>query len=195
MKKKTLCLTFLLAVCLLFSSCEMHFGSKRIEDSKEYGKWESYLDIPDFLPSSVDDYRVNGYAYTLEAYMDICYEVFVDITVTKEQFDELIARAKAHPDYICERPAYYSDGYVEIILEDFYEIDDRREDDLTLRVGWADVEKVIYNEETQNIIYVCFHANDSGVYRLENVEYFNRFSINEEEYVQNLDPKTETKKY
>ena len=54
-------------------------------------------------------------------------------------------------------------------------------------VGWADIEKVIYNPETLNIIYVCFHANDTAVYKLDEVAYFNRFSILEEDYVKSIE--------
>ena len=118
--------------------------------------------------------------------MDTCYEIFVDITViTENQFEELITEVKSHPNYAYEKEAYYCDGYVEIVFQDSYDIY-HGENDGTENVGWADIEKIFYNSETLNIVYVCFHANDTGVYELDDVKYFNRFSIKEEEYVSNL---------
>ena len=174
----------LIMICSLLG-CDMQWGSKYITDPKEYGKWESYLDIPSFLPSEIDEYKVNSYSYTLLAYFDICYEIFVDISVTEEQFNQLINNAKANPDYLYEKDAYYSDGYKEIVFQDYYKIY-HREDDVEPNVGWADIEKVVYNPETLNIIYVSFHANDTGVYYLDEVEYFNRFSIQEADYFKSI---------
>ena len=117
--------------------------------------------------------------------MDICFEIFLDISVSEEQFGQLLADARSHGEYT-EKEAYYCDGYFEIVFQDDYEIY-RGKDDLTENVGWADIEKVVYNSETLTIIYVCFHANDTGVYPLTDVAYFNRFSINQENYVANLE--------
>lgn len=188
MKKQISLIAMLVTLILIFSllGCNMQFGSKYITDPQKYGKWESYLDVPSFLPSEIDEYKVNGYSYTLLAYMDICYEIFIDISVTEEQFHELIKKVEDHPDYLYEKDAYYSDGYKEIVFQDYYRIY-HHEDEIESNVGWADIEKVIYNPETLNIIYVCFHANDTGVYNLDEVEYFNRFSIIEEEYAKNIE--------
>lgn len=178
-----------LACAMVFAlvGCDdMGFGSKYVTDPEEYGDWESYLDIPSFLPDEIDGYRVNGYSYTLLAYMDICYEIFLDISVSREQFDKLITNAKECADLKLEKAAYYSDGYTEIVFEDHYEIFRSEEYDEVL-VGWADIEKIIYNAETLNIVYVCFHANDTGVYELDEVAYFNRFGINEEEYALSIE--------
>ena len=188
MKKKHSLIAMLVTLIMIFSlvGCDMQFGSKYITDPQKYGKWESYLDIPSFLPSEIDEYEVNSYSYTLLAYMDICYEIFVDISVTEEQFYQLIKNAEDHPDYLYKKDAYYSNGYTEIVFQDSYEIYHGK-DGIESNVGWADIEKVIYNPETLNIIYVCFHANDTGVYNLDGVAYFNRFSILEEDYVKNIE--------
>ena len=178
------CLIIIIAITL--TSCNKFWGAKYVTNPKKYGKWETYLDIPTFLPDSIEDYQVNSYSYTLYALMDICYEIFVDISVTEEQFYQLIKNAEDHPDYLYKKDAYYSTGYTEIVFQDSYEIY-HREDDVEPNVGWADIEKVIYNPETLNIIYVCFHANDTGVYNLDEVAYFSRFSILEEDYVKSIE--------
>ncbi len=173
-----------LVICLGFTGCDTGFGTKFEKDPREYGRWESYLDIPAFLPDEVDGYQVNGYSYALYAYMDICYEIFVDITATQAQLEQLLAEARSNPNYIGERAAYYCEGYYEITFQDCYELHTRNETQRS--VGLADIEKVIYHPGTRNIIYVCFHANDTGVYPLDKVAYFQRFSIREEEYVKHL---------
>lgn len=183
MKKRVFCLILLVIGILLTGCQDMQFGSKYIDDPEQYGKWESYLKTPSFLPASIDDYQVNSYSYTLHSYMDICYEIFVDITVTEDQFDQLITEAKSHAHD--EKAAYYCDGYEEIVFQDTYDVYSGKNGD-EKNVGWADIEKIVYNSETLNIVYVCFHANDTGVYKLDEVKYFNRFSIKEDEYVSNL---------
>ena len=182
MKKKSFCLLWLLVISLWLSSCEMGFGSKHIEDPQKYGEWESYLEAPSFFPASVDGYQVNGYSYTLFAYMDICFEIFLDITVSAEQLEALLREAASYNDGYSESEAYYADGYTEIVFEDSYEAQERAING-ERNVGRADIEKIIYNPESLNIVYVCFHANDTGVYPLDEVAYFNRFSIREEEYM------------
>ena len=185
MKKFRFAIIPLLVAALMLTGCEFGFGSKYVVDPEEYGKWESYLEVPSFLPESIESYQVNAYSYTLLAYMDICYEIFLDLTVSEEQLEELISRAKAEGKDALERAAYYADGYYEIVLQDYYEVYHRESDHEAL-VGWADIEKVVYNPQTRNLVYVCFHANDTGVYNLDEVNYFNRFSIDEEEYALNI---------
>ncbi len=196
MIKKALCMIVSIITALSLTSCHLvaggimvlllsiFGGTTYVDDPAEYGEWDSYLDIPSYLPDSIEDYEVNGYSYTLYSYMDVCYEIFLDISVTEEQLDRLIADAKSYGEYT-ESEAYYCDGYFEIVFEDYYRSSDyvySEEGVEEKNVGWADIEKAVYNPETLNIIFVCFHANDSGVYDLDDLEYFKRFSIDEKEY-------------
>jgi len=186
--KKLICV-FLLAVVLL-TSCngDIGFGSGHTSNPADFGKWnKSFVAEHSFLPRSLDGFTVNAYSYTYDAYMDICYEIFVDLTVTKEQLSELIAAARADGRPYSESAAYYASGYREIVFMDVYEISDYEDGSGDKYVGWADIEKVIYNEETCNIIYECFHANDTSVYSLSDVAYFKRFGIDEEKYAEGLD--------
>lgn len=184
MKKRSVFSILLLVFSLWLTGCDMWFGTKHIEDPKEYGKWESYLEIPPFMPDSVDGYQVNGYSYTVLAYMDICYEIFLDLTVSQEELAQILSEARADPNCMGERKAYYRNGYFELVYEDVYEIHEKEESEKN--VGWADIEKIVYHPETGNVIFVCFHANDTGVYNVDRVAYFQRFSIREEEYVKHL---------
>jgi hypothetical protein len=178
LKKLVACL---LALCIMISlsACTSFLGIGTFYETSvdKYGKWENYLDVPTFLPSSVKDYTVHSYSYTLYSYMDVCYEIFVDITVEETEFDRLLESARAHSDSYEEQPADYCDGYMEIVFMDNYEQGKNGE-----QVGWADIEKVLYNPDTNNVVYVVFHANDTGVYDVKDVAYFNRFSIKADDY-------------
>ena len=79
----------IISIVNVLSGCD--FGSKRISDIEQYGQYESYIELPEFFPDAVEGYTVNAYAYNLESWMDTCYEIFLDITVTKSQFDELLS--------------------------------------------------------------------------------------------------------
>lgn len=181
MKKYVRCLlSALIVIAMMFSLSGCDFGSKRITDAEQYGQFESYIELPEFFPNSIEGYTVNSYAYNLESWMDTCYEIFLDITTTENQFDELLS------DVIDQGKAcYYSEGYFEVVFEDSYDIF-TEEDNETQVVGYADIEKIIYNPETFRIVYVAFHANDTGVYPLKDVAYFNCFNIDENEYVEHI---------
>ena len=190
LKKITLCtIPIIIILALSLVGCDMFlgFGERHVDDPAEYGDWDSHLAIPAFLPDSIADYQVNGYSLIQLEYLDTCYEIFLDISVSEEQFQRLIADAKAQDPKVSDRAAYYADGYFEIIFEDLYEAyeNERSETDADIErvVGNAHIEKVIYNPEELRIVYVCFHTNDTGVYKISDVQYFNRFSITEEEYV------------
>lgn len=168
-------------IMTLFSGC--YFGPKHITDVRKYGKVDRYIDFPYFFPESVRDYTVNSYSYTDYSSMDDCYEIFLDLTVTEEQFDDLISQAKAHALFPQEKEAYYAEGYYEIvILNDSYS----GEHGGINNVGWAAIEKVIYNPKTYHIVYECLNALDSGIYPLDEVAYFNRFGIDQVEYEESL---------
>ena len=176
-------------VCaVLFFGFFLSMGTTYETSVSQYGAWEDDLeDVPSFLPESIEGYTVNAYSYTLYSYMDTCYEIFLDITVEETEFDRLLQEAKTYSNSYVERSADYCDGYTEIVFMDVYETDvhEKYPDDVE-QVGWADIEKVIYNPHTSSIVYVVFHANDTGVYEVADVAYFYRFSINADDYFQKV---------
>ena len=167
-----------LFVMLSLPACTSFLGIGTFYETSpdKYGEWEEYLYVPSFLPNSVEQYDVNSYSYTLYSYMDVCYEVFLDITVEENEFNRLLESARTYSKDYTEQPASYGDGYIEIVFKDYYEKGGGEQ------VIWADIEKVIYHPDTKNIIYVVFHANDTGVYDVKDVAYFNRFSIIADRY-------------
>lgn len=187
MKKKVISL-ILICMFVLLTGCSELLGMGTIQETspQKYGEWEKYHTAPSFLPQKIDEYTVNTYSYTLYNYMDTCYEIFLDITVSEEQFDELVEKARQYSDKYIERETYYSDEYTEIVFADEYEKGEINEHDSLEQVGTAKIDKIIFNPETLNIIYVSFHAEDTGVYDVERITYFNRFSITSDEYIEHL---------
>ncbi len=183
MKKISIVLLCVLLLVTL-TGCNALFGNIRIDDPSRYGE---YSTKDSFLPQDITEYTVNKYSCNIYAYFDICHQLYLDITVTKEQFELIISEARKNKDFKYEKQSYYDEDYIEIVMCDSYDIYDHDEDSPEKKVGWADIDKIIYNPQTLNIIFVCFHANDTGVYPLNEVEYFNRFSIDETEYVENIE--------
>ncbi len=182
-KRIAACLT-LLCVMISTSACSKYlWGTFRETSEDNYGEWENflggwaeYVEMPSFLPSSVENYTVNSYSYTVFNYLDLCYEVFLDITVEEDEFDELLETTRAYSETYEEQEAVYCDGYTEIVFKDYYENRDNN------KVGHTNIQKVIYNPDTNNIVYEVFYVIDSGVMDVKDVAYFNRFSIEPENY-------------
>lgn len=171
-----------LFILLIFGFSSGDTGSHRETDPANYGKFAEFIDLPAYFPVSIEEYEVNGYSYSLESYFDVCYEIFLDITVTKEQFETLQPTFRTLTNDPV-RAADYAEGYFEVVGNDEYEI---FEDDPTL-VGWATIDKIVYNPTTYNVVFVQFFAHDTGVYPLSDVAYFNKFGIDQNQYIQSIE--------
>lgn len=53
-------LLVLMTISIVFSLSECDFGSKRVSDIEQYGKCESYIELPESFPDSVAGYTVNA---------------------------------------------------------------------------------------------------------------------------------------
>ena len=88
MKKLFSCIATLLCLPML-CSCQyvlvgimMAFmGTFYETDPAKYGKFQSYIESEiEYFPKSIEEYVVNDYAYTRYEYLDLCYEVFLDLS-------------------------------------------------------------------------------------------------------------------
>ncbi|MBQ6262635.1 MAG: hypothetical protein IJK58_03880 [Clostridia bacterium] len=168
----------LFGVLLMSMSEDVH-----VTDPAEYSRVDGGKTVS-FFPESVEEFTINRYSYTAHRFLDDTCEIFLDITVTNEQFDRLITEARGYPG-VLEEPAYYDGDYTEIVFTDYYVLNDDPIPNDVNRVGNAHISKVIYNEKNHNIIYEYLYALDSGSYPVYEVEYFNRFAIWEVEYSEN----------
>ena len=147
-------------------------GTTYVTDPAEYRNVASFIEFPDFFPETIDDYTVNAYSYTLYSYFEVNYEIFLDITVSKEQFDTIIDKAKTYAVFFDEYDAYYAEGYKEIVFDDSFSVRTRNSEK---EIKSAYIRKVIYNPQTYNIVFENFNKRD--VYYIADVAYFNRFGI------------------
>jgi len=170
-------LALILSVLLSLAGCE-----KYTVDVAEYGQVANYITFPDYFPESVDTYEVNGYSYRLYSYMDICYEIYLDVSVEKEEMDRLIAVAKEKRPAYSEWEADYANGYREIIFQDVFTSYDPEAE----AVGEADIEKIVYDPDTGDMVFVRIYSVDAGVYPVAELAYFNRFDISAETYAEDI---------
>jgi hypothetical protein len=161
---------------------QVAFGSYYTEDVSEYGEYVKKYEAPDFLPDTLDDVTVVKYCYTAEAYFSRAVEIYLEVTVPEENFDDYIKDIMDSEESHNTKTAYYDSSYIEIIFKDDYEIYEYEEDDAQI-VGIADVQKVIYSPETHTVIFECLYVDESAVLYLDQVVYFARFEIDEYEYV------------
>ena len=169
-------LALILSVLLSLAGCE-----KYTVDVAEYGQVANYITFPDYFPETVDTYQVNGYSYRLYAYMDICYEIYLDISVETEEMDRLVAAAKEKRPAYSEQEADYARGYHEIVFRDVftpYGLEAKE-------VSEADIEKIVYDPDTGDMVFVRIYSVDAGVYPVEELVYFNRFDISAKTYAEN----------
>lgn len=200
--KKICSIAILLAICICFTGCTAialfgvglaTMGTYFYHDPAEYGK-EWLESTPEYLPETIEDYSVVTYSYALYEYFETCYEIFLEINATQEQFDEIIASVRQSNLPYTEQETPYAKGYFEIVFQDRYERqygEVIEKDDGYEQVGYACIEKVIYNPVTRNIVFVCIHAHDVNVYDVEHLRYFARFEITPEQYVDYLPEITE----
>lgn len=166
----------------LLTGCAV--GTIRESSVEKYDCLKEYHDTPTSLPNKIGDYTVNDYSYTLYNYLDTCYEIFLDITVTEEEFNTLITAAKEYSDSYAERTVPYADGYTEIVFCDEYAQGNVDKQDHSEQAGTAKIDKILYNAEMLNMIYVSFHTDDTDVFDMENIAYFNRFTIQPDQYIE-----------
>ena len=176
--KRVISVAGVLCFSLLLSACD--YGYTHVTDPDKYQRTVGSYTI-EYFPEDISAYTVNDYSYTSYDSLDTCTEIFLDITVSEEQFDKLILLAEQYSSDSVSKTAYYNTDYTEIVYVnnyDDYNVGESKEK----KVGKADIKKVIYNKDTNNIVYVYFKAYDTGVYPVAEVAYFNRFGIDEAGY-------------
>lgn len=177
--KKIISVIILLCVSILLSSCD--FGDYHITDPDKYNPKDGNMTVY-YFPESIDKYTVNSYSYNTYRYLDTCTEIFLDISVSEEQFKHIIETAKKFDNVVEIKQAFYDKEYTEIVLSDYYSESDKN-DEGKLWVDNAEIKKIIYNEDNRNIVFEYFYAVDSNVYPLDEVIYFKRFNISESDYI------------
>lgn len=153
--------------------------SERETDPNQYGKFHKTVKVPDYYPESISNYTVKDYCYVIEKDSTLCYEIFIDVTMPKEDFDTMLSKIMANSRDKTVKDAFHSGDYKEIIFRDEYKFMFNEES------GWvekAEIEKVIYNKNEPRFIFVLLYVEQDSTYDLQSVEYFNKLRIDPFDY-------------
>ena len=158
------------------------FGSSaaptQTSDPKDYGKFDSSVQIPSYYPESVDGYTVNTYCYWTDRYTGPCYEIYLDITLPEESFTSLLNAARNDTRSKTVSVALHSSDYMELIFKNSYSPSYFYYD----AAESADIEKVIYSESEKRIIFVLLHVESDGTFPVSNIKYFTNLGIDHSKY-------------
>lgn len=153
--------------------------SKKVTDPQEYGEFHNSVEIPEYYPEAISAYTVNDYCYVIEKNSSLCYEVFIDVSLSKGDFEALITSAMDDSRTKTVKGAQHSPEFKEIVFFDEYEFTAENEFDLLVS---AHIEKVIYNEKESRIIYSLLYVEEYSYYKTQNVEFFQKLKISPEKY-------------
>lgn len=178
-----LCLSLLCntgCTLILISSLLGSNDSETVTDAGKYGSFHDDVEIPSYYPETLSGYTVNDYFYTVDKSTTLCYEIYLDITVTEEAFTTVIAKVNADDRAKTVKSAYHSASYTDVIFSD--------EIDLALdgyidKIESAKVEKVIYNEAESRIIFALLYVEELSYYSSDKVQYFKKLNIDLEKYL------------
>lgn len=150
----------------------------RVRSPEEYGKFYKKIQIPSYYPNSISEYTVNSYYYAVEEHSELCYEIFLDITVSESEFNTLLQSVKSDGREKKIGTAYHSTEYLEIIFNNDY----TPSYSYYGTVENANIEKVIYNEAEGRIIFVLLYVGEDGIYGINEIEYFKKLKISYDKY-------------
>ena len=153
--------------------------SDKVTDPQKYGDFHRTVEIPDYYPESLSAYTVNDYCYFIEKNSRLCYEVFIDITLSENEFSEMLSSVNADSRKKSVKDAFHSPGYKDVIFYDEYEFSDETSFDA---VESAHIEKVIYSEAESRIIFVLLYIEQYSYYEVEKIEFFKKLKIDPSQY-------------
>lgn len=175
-----LCLSLFANTGCVFVLWSAIFGtsdiSERITDPEKYGEFHDSVNVPAYFPGDISGYTVNNYCYAIEKGTYLCYEIFLDITLSEEDFTKVLSAVTSDGRTKVIKGAYHSDKYNDVIFSDEFTYD------LHSYVEKANIEKVIYSEEKSRIIFTLLYVEENSFYHIDNVEFFKKLNITPEAY-------------
>ena len=152
---------------------------KSTEDPADYGCYDECVSAPAYLPNSLDGYTVNAFSYSVDSWNDYytSYEIFLDITVSEEEFTKIINAVNADERTKSSTNAFYGEGFSEIVFSDTFITE------YGYSIGPSNIEKVIYNSETHEIAFAVLFVGENALRQVSSIAYFKRFNITEQEYL------------
>ena len=155
--------------------------SDTVTDPSEYGNVHDSVQIPFYYPESITEYTVNSYFYAIEKDTALCYEIFLDLTVSEDELTSFISSITSDRRKKTITDSYNYVGYKEIVFFDEYAIATDRLFSKTA-IEAANIEKVLYSEENQRIIFVLLYIEENSGYHYDEIEYFKKLNIDPTNY-------------
>ena len=159
-------------------------------DPQDYGNYVGNHDnnsvvgfINSFFPQRIESDFVNvrysyraqkNDTYAFEAYLEFCIE---DTSVFQSFIRDNIGTATTQFSYAPE--------YKQYVVSDVFSLSspEKRNDSNRYSISYAKIGKILYCEETQQIVYIALGVYDGGVAKTDFLNvYFNRFGIDPIEY-------------
>jgi len=154
-------------------------GESTTSDIKNYKLFDVQVQehVYTFFPDNIGNFEVIKYDYYYSYPYHHVYNVYLEIKV-QNNFIEFVESLKTG-DYT-ERSFEYNEDFIEIVFAENLEYSVK-----TKRLYRGDIQKILYSPTQQIVIFEYFQS--WSFCEVEDVFYFERFDINIEEYISNLD--------
>lgn len=134
-------------------------------------------EVYEFFPDNIDNYEVIKYDYYYSYPYHHVYNVYLEIRV-ESNFDAFVASLKT--GNFNEREFAYDDSFMEIVFDENLEYDSEH-----AKLHRGDIQKILYSTSQKIVIFEYFQS--WSYCEVEDVYYFERFSLDIEDYITNLD--------
>ena len=178
--KKILAIMFVLCI-LCLSSCGLFNKDLDTTDIEKYGIYDTCVheNIGEFFPELDKSIMSNfKYSYNSYCFIDCAHEIYLEFTIENEdEFTQFINEKQSsimqeNTDATVQK-LKYDESYTEVVIED--RITTRYSNDGELVIDSAYIRKLIYNEDSNSIIFVYLYVVD--YWEFENSTYIERFNI------------------
>lgn len=162
-----------------FSGCDI-ISKYPITDIDKYGEYSDCVNeyetnfFPELDKSIMSNFR---YSYNRDCIIDCCHEIYLEFTIENE--DAFATFISEHQNRIIQenenvivQEFEYNNAYTEVVIRD--ELMSRYEDG-DLVIDCAYIQKLIYNEENNTVIFISLSVID--YWKFENSTYIERFNI------------------
>ena len=171
----------LISLCTMsFSSCDKP-SKYPITNIDNYGEYDDCVGesetnfFPELDKSIMSNFR---YSFNKDCFIDCAHEIYLEFTIENE--DEFTAFVNEHQKNIMQenenvivQEFIYDKAYTEVVIKDI--IFSRCTDDGVLAIDYAYIQKLLYNEENNSIIFINLYVVD--YWEFENSTYIERFNI------------------
>ena len=167
--------------CMICFSIYNNLSKYPITNIDNYGEYDDCVGksetqfFPELDKSIMSNFR---YSFNKDCFIDCAHEIYLEFNIENE--DKFATFISEHQNSIIEeyenvivREFKYDKAYIEVVIED--KISSRYADDGKLAIDSAYIQKFLYNEENNSVIFINLYVIDC--WDFENSTYIERFNI------------------